>query len=215
MLMNAYKVIANIEKAKGTFCLRVEKPPVEIKAGQCFNVGIPGLGVNREYSMYSSANDPWLDFLIRDIDGGYISPRLHKLQPGDLVEVDGPYGEFCIPPNMGNKNNYIFIATGTGVAPFHSFVKTFPNLDYLLIHGMRHSDECYDSSDYEQGRYISCISRNELGRSQRVTDYLNELTIDPKASIYICGNRNMIVDVVSLLLSKGVDGDQITTEVFF
>jgi ferredoxin-NADP reductase len=212
--MKKYSVLNITHKTQNTFCLRLERPKVPIKSGQCFNLGVVGTNVNREYSMYSGADEPFLEFLIRAVDGGLVSTLLQNLKIGDEVEIDGPYGQFCITPEVLNSK-IVFIGSGTGVAPFHSFVKTYPSLDFVLIHGIRYIDECYDYGDYEQGRYIPCISRNEGGRSLRVTDYLRENPISPNAFVYLCGNRNMIIDSVQILLDQGVGGDRIISEVFF
>ena len=96
--MKSYKVLEIEHLTESTFRLRTERPVAAIKAGQCFNVGIPGAGVNREYSMYSSADAPYLDFLIKEVKDGCVTPALKGLQPGDSVEIDGPYGEFCLNP---------------------------------------------------------------------------------------------------------------------
>ena len=212
--MNTYKVINIVFKSDDTFLLRVERPMVPIKAGQCFNLGVPGMGINREYSMYSGANDDFLDFLIRKIDGGFVSSKLGMLRSGDSIEIDGPYGEFCI--KEGNITlPHIFLASGTGIAPFHSFIKTYQNLDYKLLHGVRFNNETYDSNDYDDGKYIPCISKNRSGKSSRVTDYLSDNKIDPRSIIYLCGNRHMITDSLDLIYSAGIGGDQVITEVFF
>ena len=145
-----------------------------------------------------------------------ISSNLQKTKPGDLVEIDGAYGDFCIEEPIDKKTEYLFIATGTGIAPFHSFVETWPNLNYNLVHGIRFEKECYHYNDYEKNSYVPCISRpNDNSQGMKVTDYLllNELSKD--VQVYICGNRNMIVDVFEILHTKGISGDQITTEVFF
>ena len=212
--MKKYLVLANIQKSKNTFCLRVERPNVVIKSGQCFNVGIPGFDINREYSMYSGAEADYLEFLIREVDNGLVSSHLRKLQAGDVVEIDGPYGEFCIPDHK-QKSKFVFVASGTGIAPFHSFIKTYPHINYTIIHGIRYSDEAYDMQDYRVGSYIPCISKNINGQSLRVTDYLcqNQVTID--SMIYLCGNRNMIIDSVQIFLDQGISSDQIISEVFF
>ena len=212
--MNTYAVLGIQHKTPSTFCLRVARPNSVIASGQCFNVGIPGIDINREYSMYSSADAPYLEFLIRAVEGGLVSSRLQKLNIGDLVEVDGPYGEFCIPSDK-LFSKFVFIGSGTGIAPFHSFVKTFPNLDYLILHGIRHENEAYDATDYQKGRYIPCISQNLNGPSIRVTDYLQQYPVAKDSMIYLCGNRNMIIDAVQILLDQGIGGDQIISEVFF
>ena len=212
--MNTYKVLKISHKTKNTFCIRVKRTNISIKAGQCFNVGIPGMDINREYSMYSNADAPFLEFLIRAVDDGMVSSNLQKLNAGDEVEVDGPYGEFCIPlDKLGAK--FFFIGSGTGIAPFHSFVQTYPDLDFTVIHGIRYANEAYDFEDYRGGRYIPCISRNEGGKSERVTDYLRANPIPKNSIVYLCGNRNMIIDSVQILLDQGIGGDQIISEVFF
>ncbi|QWD09499.1 oxidoreductase [Polynucleobacter paneuropaeus] len=212
--MHNYSVISIVNKTPNTFCLRVERPDCRIKAGQCFNVGLPGGDINREYSMYSDADAPYLDFLIREVEGGLISSQLKKLVPGDTVEIDGPYGEFCIPPAKIDEK-FLFIASGTGIAPFHSFVKTYPQLNYHLIHGIRSPSEAYDSNDYIKGRYLPCVSRGDAGESLRVTDYLTRNPPFFDSIIYLCGNRRMIIDSVQILLDQGISGDQIISEVFF
>jgi ferredoxin--NADP+ reductase len=212
--MNTYSVLNIEHKTKNTFCLRVERSNVAIKSGQCFNVGIPGMDINREYSMYSAADAPYLEFLIRAIEGGLVSSRLQQLNVGDQVEVDGPYGEFSIPEDRLNSR-FVFIGSGTGIAPFHSFIKTYPDLNYTLLHGIRYADEIYDSCDYGQGRYIPCVSRDKNGSSIRVTDYILSNPISDDSLVYLCGNRNMIIDAVQILLDQGISGDQIISEVFF
>lgn len=214
--MSTYKVLAIEHLTKHTFQLRTERPQVNIKAGQCFNVGVPGSGVNREYSMYSAAEAPYLDFLIREVDGGLVSPALKKLQPGDSVEIDGPYGEFCLNALVNSGQNYLFIGSGTGIAPFHSFALTYPGLKYTMLHGIRHAEEQYGGKDFVPGTYVPCISRNAEGEpSFRVTDYLQSYPVQADNMVYLCGNRNMIVDAFEILRNQGVPGDNLFTEVFF
>jgi NAD(P)H-flavin reductase len=212
--MRTYKVLGNFRKSAKTFCLRVERPVDLIRAGQCFNIGIPGYDINREYSMYSNADENFLDFLIRSVEGGLVSSRLETLKKGDVVEIDGPYGEFCLPNDYLSKK-FIFICSGTGIAPFHSFISTYKNLNYLLVHGIRDGSEMYDRSDYDKDKYIACISKNSNGKSLRVTDYIRDHIYDADSIVYLCGNKNMIIDSVELLLERGFSGSQIISEVFF
>lgn len=212
--MKTYSVLDIKKKTNETFCLKIDRPKVLIKAGQCFNVGLPGMDINREYSMYSDANAQYLEFLIRAVEGGIVSERLQQLNVGDQVEVDGPYGEFCIQPAHSDRR-FVFIASGTGVAPFHSFIKTYPDIDYQLIHGIRYDTEKYDESDYSRERYVPCISRSEMGPRIRVDEYLREYPTHKDSLVYLCGNRNMIIDCVQILLDQGLGGDQIISEVFF
>ena len=94
--MNTYRVLEIEHLTVHTFRLRTERPNCLIKAGQCFSIGPPGLGINREYSIYSAANLHYMEFLIRSVDNGVVSCPLQQTKPGDSIEIDGPYGEFYL-----------------------------------------------------------------------------------------------------------------------
>ena len=213
--MDSFKVIENIRLSESTFRLRTERPNVPIKAGQCFSVGTKELSINREYSMYSAADDDFIDFLIREVEDGIVTPALGRCKPGDLVEIGGPYGEFCLPIQAIAEDSFVFIASGTGVAPFHSFIKSFPWLDYQLYHGIRHEDERYESGDYEPSRYITAISKPVNGTGERITSVLSREQMNPESHYYLCGNRQMITDTVQILRERGVPGGRILMETFF
>jgi ferredoxin--NADP+ reductase len=214
--MNTYKVLSIDHLTENTFRLRTERPQVPIRAGQCFNLGLPGAGVNREYSMYSDAQAPYLEFLVKVVKDGCVTPALQQLNVGDVVEIHGPYGEFCLHDPSDKDRQYLFLASGTGIAPFHSFIKTYPEIRYTLLHGIRSPNEQYDAVDYTRETYIPCISRNESGQaSQRLTDYLRNNPAGPDSIVYLCGNRSMIIDAFEILRVQGVPGDNLFTEVFF
>lgn len=213
--MESFRVLENVRLSESTFRLRTERPNVPIKAGQCFSVGTRELGINREYSMYSAADDPYVDFLIREVEDGIVTPVLARCTPGDVVEIGGPYGDFCLPVSAVVDEPFVFVASGTGIAPFHSYVKSFPWLDYQLFHGVRFSDETYDSTSYSPERYHVAVSRPVTGSGQRVTDLLASAELDLNSRFYLCGNRMMIVDAVRILRDRGVPGGRILMETFF
>lgn len=211
--MNSYlhKIIKLELLTESTILLRVERNHINLKAGQCFSIAPVGLGINREYSIYSGEKDDYLEFIIKIVEDGTVTPNFKSLKAGDTVEIAGPYGEFCLDSNKLNKK-HLFIATGTGIAPFHSFVKTFPNLDYQILHGMRYNNEKYAATE----KYIACVSREETNDFKgRVTDYLKQMEIAEDTICYICGNRSMIIDAYDILRDKNIGGNNIITEVFF
>ena len=209
-------MIHNRRLSDNTYCLRTERPDVKIRAGQCFSVGTRDLGINREYSMYSAAEDDFIDFLVREVPDGIISPRLAGCKPGDLVEIGGPYGDFCLNESTVVADSYVFIATGTGIAPFHSFVQTYPALKYQIFHGIRRENEKYDEDHYKVGSYIPSISQPEGGLvGERLTSRLQSTELDTQSLYYLCGNRMMITDAIFILRGKGIPGSSIFTETFF
>ena len=138
------------------------------------------------------------------------------MESGSDVELHGAYGSFVIKPEEIETSYFVFIGTGTGIAPFHSFVRSYPNLDYQIINGIRDTSEQHDGQDYDPSRLICCVSREKWdGFNGRVTDYLNQMEIALDKVYYLCGNQGMIHDAYDLLRNAGVSGDQIFTEAFF
>ena len=210
-----HKVLGVKPLSQNTFTLTIERNGMDFIAGQCVNIGIPETGINREYSSYSGETDQHLEFLIREVEGGQVTPRLRSLKQGDHVEVDGAYGLFTLNQGKPDDKPYVFIATGTGIAPFHCFAKSYDFLDYKIIHGIRFGDEAYGKEDYGKN-YVACTSRDKTGDfTGRVTDYLKEKPQNPESMFYLCGNRNMINDVYDILRDQGISGSNIITEVFF
>lgn len=170
----------------------------------------------REYSVYSSETDDFLEVLVREVDGGKISGKLKKLQPGTEVHVEGPFGFFKFNPERFPSKKFLFIATGTGISPFHSFVKTYPDLNYQLIHGVRFKNEAYEHADFGVERVTLCTSGEPGGDFYgRVTDYLFSVKPDADTNCFLCGNSEMIYEVFDMLTGKGIPVSNIYSEVYF
>ena len=212
-----HKTIKIRNLSPSVYVLRLERKELAFEPGQCFNLGLKGSGVNREYSIYSGTSDPYLEFLIKEVKGGTVSTALRKVKPEDEINLYGPYGSFTITQDKAEDTVFTFISTGTGIAPFHSFVCTYPNLNYRIINGIRTITEQYDYNDYDQNRITTCISRedHQKGFKGRVTNYLQETNIDSTHTYLLCGNQNMIQQGYDLLRENGISGDHIFTEAFF
>lgn len=222
---NRHKVLGIREITDNTYVLQVERAGFEFIPGQCVNIGLEESGINREYSSYSSLVDSKkMEFLIRAVENGAVSTALRKLKKGEFVQLDGAYGKFTLKDPENKSRKYIFVASGTGIAPFHSFALSYPNLDYTVLHGVRFENEQYDKKDYKKGSYVACISKPKKTTSLktknevftgRITDYLRQNGVDKTATYYLCGNTDMINEVYDILREEKVNGDQIFTEVFF
>ncbi|MFV0377437.1 MAG: ferredoxin--NADP reductase [Mangrovibacterium sp.] len=211
-----YKVIEVRKLTEEAFSLRLPKSRFKYHAGQHLSLGIQGDYQSREYSIYSGENDENLEVLVKEVEDGYFSPKLSKLKPGDLVEVNGPFGKFKIDEKKLADHKFVFIASGTGIAPFRSMVRTYPTINYTLIHGVRYGKEAYDREEYAPQRYILCTSGDKSGQVHgRLTTYLKKTSFDATTQFYLCGNSNMIFDALELLKEKGFDREQIHCEVYF
>ena len=200
--------------AADVFVIRTDRPDEAIEAGQCFSVGGAKLSVNREYSIASDAGADYLDFLVRRIEGGLVTQFLASRKPGDYVQIMGPYGEFTISEEQ-RSSRLLFVATGTGIAPFVSFAKTFPDLSYTVFHGVRFSDERYGVEFFPQDSYRAFVSKPARRHGVRVIQGLEEINRHEFGAIYLCGNRAMITDAVEVLRSRGIARGTIFMEAFF
>ncbi|WP_276261564.1 FAD-binding oxidoreductase [Haloglomus litoreum] len=76
----------------------------------------------RVYSIASPPSDEELELCIRRVPGGELTPDLcDRASVGDELFVRGPFGdEFTL--QAPSDRDLVFVATGTGVAPFKSMV---------------------------------------------------------------------------------------------
>ena len=184
-------------------------------------------GVEREYSIASLPNNPAsLTLCVGTKPNGPGSKFFVGLNVGDPVDLALPYGVFTVKPT---KKPILFVATGSGVAPFKSMV---PDLlasgfaeDVRLLFGVRSEPDLFYRNFFESlaERYINFAFTPTLSQASdswegirgRVTAHLEEhggeyLNHD----VYICGSKPMIMDVRKLLISKGVPALSMKFEVF-
>jgi ferredoxin/flavodoxin---NADP+ reductase len=199
-----------------TFVLKFDRGNIQFRSGQRIIVGLKGELNQREYSIYSGEKDDYLEILVREIINGSVSIQLKQCKPGQLLQVNGPFGSFGLETFDMLTRKLVFIATGTGISPFHSFVKSYPGINYTLIHGVRYNNEAYERNDYDPVRYILCTSNESTGGWKgRVTGFLTGYQVDSDMLFYLCGNNNMIYESYHILRDKGVDDEKIFSEVYF
>ena len=213
---NYYKVVELRELTENTFVLSLPKSRFKFEAGQHISLSILGDYQSREYSIYSAEESDHLEILVKEVEGGYFSPKLKHLKAGDMVEIHGPFGKFGLDQKKRDTHQHVFIASGTGIAPFHSMVKTYPGLNYKLIHGVRYLNEAYEIEEYDRKSVTVCTSRDKNGDfNGRLTEYLKNADFAKNTCFYLCGNSDMIFDAMEILKAKGFDRDSVTVEVYF
>jgi ferredoxin/flavodoxin---NADP+ reductase len=201
---------------ENTFILRFVRGNLQFRAGQRIIVGLPGDLDQREYSVYSGENDDYLEILVRKSKDGNVSAKLKQCVPGQSLEVNGPFGSFGIETYDRYSRKLVFIATGTGISPFHSMVRSYPGIDYTLLHGVRFSNEAYERIHYDTDRYILCTSKEKnAGRKGRVTSFLLNYKVTSDMLFYTCGNSNMIYEVYHILGDKNIPSENIFSEIYF
>ena len=199
-----------------TFVLQMERNGLPFQTGQFVILRRPGTIEQREYSVYNGEQEDVLEVLVREVSDGKVTPQLKKLKAGDEMEVDGPFGFFRFQPTMFPTQKFLFVATGTGISPFHSFVKTFSDLDYRLIHGVRFGKEAYEHDHFEKDKITLCTTGDKAGDfNGRVTDYLFTQKPGKDTQCFLCGNSEMIHEAFDILTGKGIPVQNIYTEFYF
>lgn len=199
-----------------TIVLQLTKDGFQFKAGQYLVLSFPDDKTSREYSIYSGENENFLEILIKIVPKGAFTNRIATVNVGDLLVIDGPHGFFVLNPEEVLLKRHIFIASGTGISPFSSYIRTHPTMDYQLMHGIRMDDEAIEPKRYASNKLVFCVSRGVTDHfSGRVTDYLAQAPIDLQAIYYLCGNSAMINDVSDILERNGVLVKNIRAEAFF
>jgi ferredoxin--NADP+ reductase len=198
------------------YVLRFERSGLQFQPGQYLVVGRQGRLDRREYTIYSSPSEDYLEILVKEIEGGLVSRDLRRCRPGDPLVVEGPFGLFSIEEPRRARGKFLFVASGTGVSPFHCFASSYPGLSYRLLHGVRQASELYEREVFERSRFVGCVSREQRGDYHgRVTAYLREHPADPESLCYLCGSCDMIYEVFDILRGQGVGPERLFAEVYY
>jgi ferredoxin--NADP+ reductase len=169
----------------------------------------------RIYSICSGNQEYNVQILFNIKENGHLTPQLAAAIPGDKILVSKPYGSF-----LGTEDKACWIASGTGIAPFVSMIKSGLIENKTIIHGVRFLNQFYFEDELErilQYNYIRCCSREKSCDvfSGRVTDYIKIIEIYPDMKYYICGQASMVVEVRDLLIEKGAFFENILSEIYF
>jgi ferredoxin-NADP reductase len=189
-----------------------------------FSQDILGRSVTRAYSIASAPAGSHFELCLNRVKDGIFSPWLFEMQPGDTIELQGPLGYFV--PRTPFRDS-IFVATGTGIAPFRSYLQWPPIVRsasaITLLYGARYREGLVYSVEFDQlertrpgFRLIPSITRPDAGwhgRTGWVQQHLDEalegrLDVD----VYICGLRAMVDDVREILKRTGLTRQQLIYE---
>ena len=133
------------------------------------------------------------------------------IAPGDDVDLELPYGHWLVTTDNDTTeaeapHRRIFIATGTGIAPFLATFELDRRDDDILIVGCSRTEDVLTSQvDTPLPRLIRCVSREAAPDAfhGRITDYLNAEGIDPQATYYVCGSAHIVRDISRIIQAGG------------
>lgn len=180
--------------------------------------------VVRAYSLVSSPNGSnRFELCLNRVDDGLLSPHLFDLPLGGEIEIQEPLGYFTL---RHPDRDALFIATGTGIAPFRSLLLSHlpeSGQRFTLLFGVRHEQGILYGKEFEelQERHsnfrfwptVTRPSESWRGRTGRVQAHLEEAIGENRnLDVYICGMKDMVDDVRVRLKQMGFDRKQIIYE---
>lgn len=206
-------------KTPTVFELIVERLGVSFTPGDSVTISHSNSSQSRPYSIASGVEEDVLRFLIQVMPDGLVSKGLAERQPGDSVILSPPFGWFH-PGKQSNNRPMVFVATGTGIAPFLSYIRTHPHQPpSVCFYGSRRVDGLLELDELKErcAELHLAVSRDDHPHYHhgRVTDLLTTFTFAAGAHFYLCGLDAMIDDVTSLLEKRGIHFSHIHREVFF
>jgi len=239
------RVLENRAWTQTLFSLRVEAPKLFFEAGQFVRIALDlgGERIARPFSFVNAPDDPVLEFYGVIVPEGPLSPGLARLKKGDALYVaDNPSG-FLVLGEVPPAEDLWLLATGTGIAPFLSILRTAAPWEryrrVTLVHAVRTASELvYQDivldlqSSRKQFSYISFVSREKHPESLagRIPDAIRDgrleaaagAKITPERSQFmLCGNPGMLKDAAAELVQRGLRKNrrrapgQITVESFW
>jgi benzoate/toluate 1,2-dioxygenase reductase subunit len=207
-------IIAHRWLSKKTFEIKLSRPEAfKFNPGQ--RISLKHETVERDYSLASSPDEPHLTLCIRYVEGGLLSLLLGDSKTGARISFYGPHGYFTFKPS---GRPAVLVASGTGIAPFRSMVRSGVTPEFIL-HGVETSADLYYAEELQpaSGSYVPCLSQSSKSQTYfngRVTDYLQRHLPSENYDFYLCGGREMIRDV-TLLVDELFEDSLVYTEAFY
>jgi ferredoxin--NADP+ reductase len=151
---------------------------------------------------------------------GVASNYLCDLKPGDRVKLTGPSGKRFVLPADPDQHDYVFFATGTGIAPFRGMLMELLQRNaasrVVLVMGaaystdlLYHGDLLKMAQEHERLAYITAISREKQSdghdplyvqdRLDTHRDQLLPILESPRTLLYICGLAGMELGIFQRL----------------
>jgi benzoate/toluate 1,2-dioxygenase reductase subunit len=197
------------------FEIKISRPPrFKYESGQW--IRIFAAGSQRDYTLISSPKDQDLILCIRHVEGGQLSHLLGSAELGTQISFTGPGGYFTY---KSSEHPAVFVATGTGIAPFCSMARSGAN-GFTMLHGVDDPLELHYKSVIEPvaDLYVPCNSGSQNNQGDffggRVTDYMQNHLDRKVYDFYLCGQREMIRDML-FLIDEYFSNSLVYTETFY
>jgi ferredoxin--NADP+ reductase len=211
------------------FSLQVAASLGPFEAGQFVKLALDvgGERIARPYSLANPPGEQPLEFYYNVVAQGPLSPRLAALAAGDAIHVASSVAGFLVLSEVPAAENLWLVATGTGLGPFLSILRTEAPwqrfAQVVLVHATRTAAEqtygetlsAVGAAHGERFRRVAFVSRERApgalegripaaigdGRLERAAR--TELSA-ARSHAMLCGNPAMVSDVTAALGARGM-----------
>jgi len=225
--MLSHKVVSN-EVLNDKFNLITLKASdrLNFKIGQFVLVNV-GKNINRAYSLASLPEElPFWKIFVDITPGGPGTTYLKNLNVGDIIQTHNPSGQFLLSKSA---ENYIFAATGCGIAPFLPMIEVLLNNNkrVYLIWGLRHIREITLKERFKlwsknKGFSYQIVLSQPEGPWQGKVGHIPPLLLGKAKSlrkdslkIYLSGSNDFIREASNLLQNNKINARKIHFEACF
>ncbi|RDJ99048.1 benzoate 1,2-dioxygenase electron transfer component BenC [Paraburkholderia lacunae] len=199
------------------FSIDVDQPgQLGFLPGQYVNVEIPGSDASRSYSFSSAPGAARAAFVVRNVPEGRMSRYLsEEAQPGQRITFSGPYGSFYLREPV---RPVLFLAGGTGIAPFLSMLQTLSangsTQPVRMVYGVTHDIDLVATAQLDEAQralaqfeYRTCVAdaASTHARKGYVTEHVDPAWLnDGDVDVYLCGPVAMVDAVQNWLRDSGI-----------
>ncbi|MBQ5979588.1 MAG: NADH:ubiquinone reductase (Na(+)-transporting) subunit F [Bacteroidales bacterium] len=173
-------------------------------------------------------------FKMLPVPPGIASTYVFTRKPGDKVTISGPYGEFLLPENDPDSQEYIFVGGGAGMAPLRSHImhlfktlKTKKKVSFFygaraLVEAFYLEDFAEIEREFPNFKFYLALDRPDPAADAAGVKYtagfvhnvMNEVYLkDHEApediKYFMCGPPMMVASVNNLLDSLGVSPESV------
>jgi len=223
------EVVENKQWCSDLYTLKINTYPLALASGQFVRVGleIDNDLLARPYSLVNTPQEPLLEIHFNNVIDGQLSPHLAALRKGDIIQVSERASGMLTLSEVPDVPHLWLFATGTGIGPFLSILKTsepWQRFEKIVLaysakslEKLAYRDElnALQSLHVKQFHFIPFVTQEETSEAicSRITTSLQNgelekqanLTISPESShIMLCGNTTMVSDATSLLEDRGL-----------
>ncbi len=223
------EIVENYQWSERLFSLRLKAPLETFKAGQFVRVAldVEGEEVARPYSLVNAPGEELLEIYFNIVPEGPLTPQLAKMKPGDAIKIGERASGFLIIDEVPEARHLWMLATGTGIGPFLSILRTedvWQRFEKVVLGYSVRSEEELSYRELieqllqqhiDQLSFVPFITREKVEGSinARITSAIEQGDVEARTGfkicaedshVMMCGNSAMIMQVTELLKQRGM-----------